>query len=156
MKGPTHFNYRHGMGGSKLYHVWRQMQQRCTNPAHKDYPAWGGRGITVCAEWSDPLAFKAWAESNGYRDGVTIERIDNMAGYSPGNCRWISNRLQAKNTRRQRMVTIDGVLMDVADLARSSGINYTTLITRLNLGWPHDRLTVKAIRGRNQYSGGEP
>lgn len=142
----------HGFGGTKIYDVWRQMRLRCSDPTHKDYPGWGGRGIRVCEEWNDIHAFVAWAGANGYGDGVTIERVDNMRGYSPENCCWIPNARQAKNSRRQVLVTIDGVTKDLSDWALCSGISVRTLIGRARRGWPPERMLIAAVVGRNQSS----
>ena len=95
--------YRHGERHSKLYSVWAQMIQRCTNPRHKRYADWGGRGITVCEEWkTDFKAFYDWAMANGYKEGLTIDRRDNDKGYSPENCRWATIIEQNKNKRTYR------------------------------------------------------
>ena len=36
---------------TRLHGVWHGMKQRCFDPRRKEYPNYGGRGITVCAEW---------------------------------------------------------------------------------------------------------
>lgn len=94
--------YRHGGRKTKLYNIWAQMRQRCTNPNHRRYSDWGGRGITVCEEWNDFVVFRDWALSNGYQEGLSIDRKDNDKGYSPDNCRWSTSKEQNNNKRKYR------------------------------------------------------
>jgi transcriptional regulator with XRE-family HTH domain len=67
------------------------MKQRCNYKNHIYYANYGGRGITVCDEWSKSfVVFKKWALENGYKDGLSIDRIDNDKNYEPNNCQWLS------------------------------------------------------------------
>ena len=77
----------------RLYKVYIGMKNRCNNPNNVAYKNYGGRGITVCDEWNQKHGFNSfakWALNNGYKDTLTIDRIDVNKGYAPGNCRWLS------------------------------------------------------------------
>ena len=116
---------------TSLYNVWITMKSRCSNKNLADYYLYGGRGISVCKEWrQDFMAFRAWAESNGYRKGLHIDRINNEGDYSPKNCRFVTCQVNASNKRNNVFVSIDGVVSTMAQAARNLGRS-DTYIRRL-------------------------
>lgn len=81
----------HSVGGRRdaLYNAWINMRVRCRHPTKKNQ-YWAGKGIKVCEEWSNYPAFRTWALSAGYQDGLSIDRINQDGDYEPGNCRWVT------------------------------------------------------------------
>lgn len=91
---------RHGLRHTRLYTIWSHMQQRCENPKHNRYHLYGGRGISICPEWrNDFYVFYEWAMCNGYKDTLTIDRINPDGNYEPQNCRWATVSEQNRNRR---------------------------------------------------------
>jgi hypothetical protein len=89
----------HGVSKTRLYSIWSGMMERCGNKASQAYKDYGGRGIKVCPEWHDILAFKDWAENNGYDPNLQIDRRNNDGNYAPENCRWVTPLTNANNKR---------------------------------------------------------
>lgn len=93
----------------KLKNVWNAMIQRCTNPNNKAYIHYGGRGITICENWmKNSILFYEWAIDNGYEEGLTLDRKENDKGYNPENCRWVTQTVQTRNTRKLMCTNTSG------------------------------------------------
>lgn len=96
-------NFKHGESESKIYRLWAGIKLRCNCPTATNYKYYGGRGISVCEEWSsDPIAFFEWAKKNGYKDGVEIDRIDNDGNYTPENCRFVDHMINSQKRSNTR------------------------------------------------------
>lgn len=126
---------------SKLYGVWCGIKARCYNPNSTHYKRYGGRGIGMCKEWKSCYeTFRNWAINSGYRDGVSIDRIQNDFGYSPSNCRWVDRVTQANNRSSNKLFTMDGETHNLSEWAKLSGINYKTLHNRIfTAGWDFEK-----------------
>lgn len=97
-------NQTNGLWNTRIYNIWRNMKGRCYNPkSYKNYKHYGGRGIKVCDEWlNDFKSFYNWSITHGYRDDLTIDRIDVNGNYEPSNCRWITMQEQNRNKRSNK------------------------------------------------------
>lgn len=134
---------KHGLSKTPLYLVWVSLRQRCQNPANKGYANYGGRGIKVCAEWQDFDAFRNWARANGYRAGLSIDRIDNDGNYEPSNCRWTTATQQARNKRANRRIRFRGRSRTLGEWAEELGVPMDRLRWRLRVGWSvEDAFTI--------------
>lgn len=126
----------HGGSKTRLFRIWTGIKTRCFNENDPAYKRYGGRGITMCDEWKNDFAkFRDWALSNGYTDELTCDRIDNDKGYSPDNCRWVTMKIQRRNTRRNRFLTINGETLTVSDWAERNGLDKDLILGRLKQGW---------------------
>lgn len=132
------------------------MRGRCFTPTDKRYADYGGRGITVCDDWSDFVAFREWALAHGYADDLTIERIDNNNDYSPANCRWATYAEQSVNKRSNRHLTAFGETKTLSEWAVDDRcvVSYNTLFARVTkLGFDgEDALTWTKYRKRELAS----
>lgn len=132
---------KHGKTKTRLYRIWFNMRCRCHKKDFVDYPRYGGRGIAVCDEWLNSFPpFYEWAMANGYREDLTLDRIDNDGNYEPSNCRWVDTKVQNNNTRRNHYITYNGETLTLAQWSERCGINKNTLQARIcKYGWSVER-----------------
>lgn len=137
----------HGLSKTRLHSIWLSMRTRCNNPNSKSYKDYGAKGVSVCSEWqTDFLSFYQWSMANGYAEDLTIDRIDYNGNYCPENCRWVTIAEQARNTRSNRWVTINGETRILSDWAKIIGINRKTLSDRIDKGLPDSELVKPPCR----------
>lgn len=127
------------MTDTRLYRIYRHMLGRCNNKNDIRYDFYGGRGISVCEEWSSFEAFSEWALANGYRDDLSIDRIDVNGNYSPTNCRWSTPDEQANNKTSTHYVEYRGETKSIAEWAAEYDIPYKKLHKRIQNGWDIER-----------------
>ena len=137
----------HGQSKIAEYFVWKTMKARCLNPHNSEFKNYGGRGIQVCDRWQN--SFAAFIQDMGARPSLahSIDRVNNDGNYEPGNCRWAIGREQARNTRRNHMITANGMTMSIAGWAERSNIRPQTISRRLRVyGWPADEAVGIQLR----------
>lgn len=143
----SELNTTHGLRNTRIYRIWVDMKTRCCNESNINYERYGAKGIAICKEWLDDfMNFYNWAIANGYRDDLTIDRIDNDKGYSPDNCRWVTQKEQQNNKRNNRKIMHNGETHTMSEWADIYGINPHTLRDRLEAGITGDELFDKKDR----------
>ena len=138
MKG----NNKHGFAKKgavhPMYKVWLAMKQRCTNTQNKQWCNYGGRGITLCDDWSSFDNFRRDMEDT-YTRGLSLDRIDNDKGYSKENCRWATASQQTRNNRRNVWVTFRGKTQVLQDWAKELGVSRQSFYYWVKKGMTYDQ-----------------
>ncbi len=137
-------NFVHGMSKTSTYKSWEAMIQRCSNASLKSYKNYGGRGISVCYEWTKFEKF--YADMGIKPNGCSIDRIDVNGNYDQLNCRWSTMKQQNRNRRNNRLIEFNGETMCVNEWAESLGINKRTLLNRLTNGWEIKKALTHPVR----------
>lgn len=146
---------KHGLSNTRIYSIYCGIKSRCNNensPAYKNY---GGRGIKMCEEWAnDFMIFHDWALKNGYKEGLTIERIEVNKGYDPSNCCWKTKREQCYN--RRDTIRYKGKCL--SELCQEHSMPYNTVYRRITVGKMSicDALTKPIMKEKRNklYKGG--
>lgn len=140
----------HGKCKSKLYTIFGGMKQRCYYKNNIRYSDYGGRGIKICDEWLNNFdVFYKWAMAHGYKENLTIDRIDVNGNYEPSNCRWTDVETQANNKQSTIKITFKGLTYSIKQWSNILNIPYTTLISRY-----HNNMDIKKMltkRDNNKY-----
>lgn len=133
-------NRRNGESRTRLFVIWRNMLDRCSNPKRDNFVHYGGRGIRVCNAWHEFEAFKAWALANGYADSLSIDRIDGDGNYEPGNCRWVTQKEQMQNVSNNRHIYYMGKQYTVSQFADLLCVPTYTIRNHLRADWSPERM----------------
>lgn len=133
----------HGLSKHRLYGIWLDIRKRCLDDKTEAYQNYGGRGIVICDEWQEFIEFYNWSVNNGYKENLTLDRIDNDGNYYPENCRWVTRYVQNNNTRRNVFVEFHGQKMTIAQLAKNFNLSPKTVGERYKNGYTGDDLVAR-------------
>lgn len=137
----SHINRTHGMTRTRLYKIWQGMKNRCYKENTNGYENYGKRGIEVCVEWRHNFVnFYNWAISNGYKDNLTIDRLDNNKNYEPENCKWSTLKEQSNNRRTNCFIEYNGEKHSMKEWSEILNISYATMRTRRTRGWKNEEI----------------
>ena len=132
---------KHGLWKSRLYNIRRGMLKRCYLKTNKDYKNYGGRGIKICDEWkNDFKAFYDWAMNNGYKENLTLDRIDVNGNYEPSNCRWVTSQKQANNRTSNRLISYNGETHNITEWAKILNIPRYLIYQRIKANWSIEKI----------------
>ena len=137
----------HGFCRFPEYSIWTGLVLRCTDPKIKQYPDYGGRGITVCEEW---LSFENFYRDMGPRPSRqhSLDRKDNNGNYCKDNCRWATMKEQQNNRRSNRILELGGESLTMSQWSDKIGIRPGTILARLSSGWSVERALTQPLRGK--------
>lgn len=126
---------KHGFTNNRIYNIYRGMKTRCYNNKDYHYQWYGAKGIKICDEWlNDFMSFYNWAINNGYKDDLTIDRINTHGNYEPSNCRWVTTKQQSNNRKNNNLITINGVTHTLSEWSEISGVHHKAIYRKLKKG----------------------
>lgn len=141
---------KHGLSHTRLHRIWHSMYCRCNYKSTNGYKNYGGRGITVCNEWigiEGFVRFYNWAIENGYKDGLTLDRINLNGNYEPSNCKWSTPKEQSNHRRNSRYITFYNETKTAKQWCDLYKISQTTFNDRLNRGWTIEQALTIPTKG---------
>lgn len=153
---------KHGLSTSRIYRIFNAMHNRCYNPKQNGYEIYGGAGIVVCSGWNGIDNFETFVKDMGLPPtGFSIDRIDSTMNYSCGkcseciknnwtaNCRWTDYGTQARNTRRNKYIILEGVKLTRSEVSRKTGLAESLIKHRIESGWTeHDAISIPVVAGK--------
>lgn len=124
----------HGLSDSRIIQTYSNMKRRCDNPKNNSYKYYGGKGITYCEKWK---TFDGFLDDmyDTYKDGLTIERLDNSKNYCKENCTWATMKQQENHTGHNHKVEYQGETLNIIQLVERTGTDYDLVKNRINRGW---------------------
>lgn len=142
---------KHGLNKHPLYGIWQDIKNRCGNPNVSSYKNYGAKGIIICDEWkSEFLPFYNWSIENGWKEGLTIDRIDTTGNYCPENCRWTTFLVQARNRNSNIFVEYDGRQVCLKDYCSIKDLPYGKIRLRMTkFGWSFEKAISTPIKRKD-------
>lgn len=130
-------SFSNGLYNHKLYNIWESMKDRCYNKNCHAYKDYGERGIRIGDIWMGDdgfINFYNWSLENGYREKLTIDRIEVNGSYEPNNCRWATMKEQGNNRRNNTPITINNETKNLGEWCNIFNLNRKTVSTRIHRG----------------------
>jgi hypothetical protein len=123
---------KHGLRRHPIFTLWANIKSRCKNQNHPKYKDYGGRGISICNEWNDDFkTFYDWCITNGWQQGLEIDRVNNNGNYEPSNCRFVTRTQNMRNTRTTVYATYNGETKPLHQWCDDLGLNFSRTVQRI-------------------------
>ena len=120
------------------------MKDRCYCSTDKNYNNYGKRNIRVCDTWlNDFINFYNWSMNNGYKNNLTIDRINVNGNYEPNNCRWAEQKIQQRNKRSNKLITYNGETHCISEWAEILGFSTACFFYRVKHWTDKDKIFNK-------------
>ena len=130
----------------RLTNIYSMMKQRCYNTNSQNFKYYGGKGVSVCDEWrNNSQAFYDWVMTHGYKDGLTLDRIDNDGNYEPSNCRWVTMKEQDNHRSNNVILTLNGESHTIPEWSEILGIKQHVIRNRINRGWSVENTLMRKV-----------
>lgn len=137
----------HDMTNTRVYNIWRGIKGRCNNQNSTSYKNYGKRNITICEEWKNSFEqFYEWAINHGYKENLSIDRINNEGNYEPSNCRWVSSKMQSNNRRTNKHLSYCGEKHTITEWSELLGGEKSLIRGRLKMGWSLEKALSTPVR----------
>lgn len=146
---------KHNLSKTRIYKTYTDMIHRCHNPNNPEFKNYGSRGIKVCDEWLDKengvMSFYNWAINNGYKENLSIDRIDVNGNYCPENCRWATNKEQQNNKRNNCFLEYNGKILTIAQWSEILNIKASYIYKKNRQNWNLDKIIerYKILKEKN-------
>lgn len=140
---------KHNLSNSRIYKIWTSIKQRCNGTTLRNKKYYKDKNILVCDEWKNNfIEFYNWSIANGYKEGLTIDRINSNGNYEPNNCRWVDRTVQNNNTSRNKIIEFNNEKHTMAEWSRILNIDYYALQHRIKRGWSTERAFTEPVKRR--------
>lgn len=131
--------------------IFKGIKNRCYNKKSNNYNRYGAKGISICKKWLDnPLSFCEWALQNGYKKGLTIDRIDTNGKYEPNNCRWVDYTTQCRNRKNSLTFTINDICLPLIEWCKIYNMPYQAVLKRLKRKWQIEKALTIPLKNKVQ------
>lgn len=152
-KGHHNGNPKHGLSKTRIHRIWHSMYCRCYYKSTNGYKNYGGRGIKVCEEWKHLegfVKFYNWSIKNGYKENLTLDRIDINGDYEPSNCRWVTPKYQSNHRRNNKIIKFNGLEKTSKQWCELYNVSQTTFLDRIKRGWSIEQALTISTKGTNR------